>query len=85
MVWSEDRRKICDPRNRNEKRKREPSKHEALHIHSPPRPMGNEMEGHTQREYQSLVQVSRKVKETTFLIGYVGTAEDINPKSHRSC
>ena len=47
--------------------------------------MGNEMEGHTQREYQSLVQVSRKVKETTFLIGYVGTAEDINPKSHRSC
>ena len=82
MHGSEDRRKIQEIKA---KREREPSKHEVLHIHSPPRPMGNEMEGHTQREYQSLVQVSRKVKETTFLIGYVGTAEDINPKSHRSC
>jgi hypothetical protein len=44
MHGSEDRRKIQEIKARRE---REPSKHEALHIHSPPRPRGRSLEGFT--------------------------------------
>ena len=46
MHGSEDRRKIQEIKA---KREREPSKHEALHIHSPPRPKRKEMERNAQR------------------------------------